>query len=80
MIDDYDNEDYDYFNEWDLEQAKKEYLKLHLIIKEVREYIEALKNFKIKYVMFEEKELYASENDFVKDILEILDKANKENL
>ena len=44
------------------------------IIKEVREYIKKLKNFKIKYVMFEEKELYASENDFVKDILEILDK------
>ena len=46
-------------------------------IDEVREYIEKLKNFKIKYVMFEEKELYASENDFVKDILEILDKGSE---
>lgn len=44
------------------------------IIKEVREYVKKLKNYKIKYMMFEEKELYASENDFVKELLEILDK------
>ena len=42
------------------------------------EYIEKLKNFKIKYVMLEEKELYATENDFVKDLLEILKGENKE--
>lgn len=36
------------------------------------EYINKLKNFKIKYVMLEEKELYASEKDFVKDLLDIL--------
>ena len=53
---------------------QKELQQKETIIKEVREYIEKLKNFKIKYVMFEEKELYASENDFVKELLEILDK------
>lgn len=36
------------------------------------EYIKSLKNFKIKYVMLEEKEMYATENDFVKDLLNIL--------
>ena len=36
------------------------------------EYIEKLKNFKIEYVMLEEKELYASEKDFVNDLLDIL--------
>lgn len=36
------------------------------------EYLEELKNFKIKYVMLEEKELYASEKDFVSDLLNIL--------
>ena len=37
MIEDYDNEDYDYFKEWDIEQYKKEIERLHSIIKEVRE-------------------------------------------
>lgn len=39
MIEDYDNEDYDYFKEWDIEQYKKEIERLHSIIKEVREFI-----------------------------------------
>lgn len=41
-------------------------------IEKAIEYIENLKNFKIKYVMLEERELYASEKDFVKDLLDIL--------
>lgn len=47
MIDDYDNEDYDYFKEWDIEQYKQEIERLNKelaferqIKKEVREYIE----------------------------------------
>ena len=36
------------------------------------EYIEKLKNFKIEYLMLEEKKLYASEKDFVNDLLDIL--------
>ena len=36
------------------------------------EYINKLENFKIKYVMLEEKELYASEKDFVKELSNIL--------
>lgn len=43
------------------------------------EYIKKLKNFKIKCVVLEEKELYASENDFVKELLEILG-ADDENI
>ena len=36
------------------------------------EYIEKLKNFKIEYLMLEEKKLDASEKDFVNDLLDIL--------
>lgn len=32
MIEDYDNEDYDYFKEWDIEQAKLEIERLNNII------------------------------------------------
>lgn len=47
-------------------------VKLRQIIDKAIEYINKLQNFKIKYVMLEEKELYASEKDFVKDLLDIL--------
>ena len=63
-----------YQNSKKVEELQTQLQQKESIIKEVRKYIKELKNFKIKYVMFEEKELYASENDFVKDILEILDK------
>ena len=57
-----------------LYEQEEENKRLNNIIQEVREYIKKLNNFKIKYVMFGEKELYASENDFIKELLEILDK------
>ena len=47
------------------------------IIKEVREYLKNLTNFQIGYGLNEndiKRTMYASENNFVKDILEILDK------
>lgn len=46
---------------------------LQIVLDKIKEYIKELKNFKIKYVMLEEKELFASEKDFVKDILELLE-------
>lgn len=65
MIDDYDNEDYDYFKEWDIEQYKQEIERLHSIIKEVREYIENMKTWDIE-----------QEYD-MKKLLEILDKVEE---
>ena len=76
MIDDYDNEDYDYFNEWDLEQAKKEYLKLHLIIKEVREYITDEQDKQSEFNDFHEVFMDNIEIS-VETILEILDKVKE---
>lgn len=72
MIEDYDNEDYDYFKEWDIEQYKKEIERLHSIIKEVREYI------KTKYIA--QGGLISYEvNDLLNELLEILDKVNRED-
>ena len=59
-----------------IEKENEEYIEiinnLQSKIDKAIEYINKLKNFKIKYVMLEEKELYASEKDFVKDLLDIL--------
>ena len=38
MIEDYDNEDYDYFKEWDIEQYKKEIERLNNIINTMLEF------------------------------------------
>lgn len=55
MIEDYDNVDYEYFKEWDLEQAKKEIERLNNIINELEKYhIKSMENLKntedFKYV------------------------------
>ncbi len=55
-----------------IEQLLKNENNLQSKIDKAIEYINKLKNFKIKHVMLEEKELYASEKDFVKDLLDIL--------
>ena len=39
MIDDYDNEDYDYFKEWDIEQYKQEIERLNNIINELERWL-----------------------------------------
>lgn len=73
MIDDYDNEDYDYFKEWDIEQYKQEIERLHNIIKEVREYLESIEtDYAIGCWNKEEDEFI----DVKKDILKILEKEN----
>lgn len=76
MIDDYDNEDYDYFKEWDIEQYKKEIERLHSIIKEVRELVENDIDFKcITFKKVDEdtwKLILASH--IKEDFLQILDK------
>ena len=71
-------------NEIELLKAKLETRKelcdnLQQRIDKAIEYIKKLQKFKIKYVlMFEEKELYATENDFVKELLAILGDKEKE--
>ena len=42
MIEDYDNEDYDYFKEWDIEEYKKEIERLNNIINELEKYAQDL--------------------------------------
>ena len=63
-----------------LEKQDKEIERLHSIIKEVREYIKNLTNFQIGYGLNEndiKRTMYASENNFVKDILDIVDKGER---
>ena len=48
MIEDYDNVDFDYTNEWDLEQAKKEITRLNNIIAKALEIIEPEISFSFK--------------------------------
>ena len=74
MIDDYDNEDYDYFKEWDIEQYKQEIERLNNIIKEVREYIE--KNTEEKKSWLNGIPDYTVFKGDAKELLEILDKEN----
>ena len=75
MIEDYDNEDYDYFKEWDIEQYKKEIERIHSIIKEVREYIE--RNTEEKKSWLNGIPDYTVFKGDTKDLLEILDKEEK---
>ena len=90
MIEDYDNEDYDYFKEWDIEQYKEEIERLNNIIKEVRE--SANRELKIaeenikqseKWLDVEEEKEHAKRDihtgkvikRYMEMFLEILDKA-----
>ena len=59
------------------ERLKNQLQQKENIIKEVREYIKNLTNFQIGYGLNEndiKRTMYASENNFVKDILDIVDK------
>lgn len=79
MIEDYDNEDYDYFKEWDIEQYKKEIERLHSIIKEVREYIEALKieDYDSNAYFIQDKyDKWLGIEEIPNKLLEILDKVD----
>ena len=60
MIEDYDDVDYDYFIEWDIEQYKKEIERLNSIINKAVEYIEYMQN------VSENKNIYVSVYDLVK--------------
>lgn len=72
MIEDYDNEDYDYFKEWDIEQYKKEIERLHSIIKEVREYIESIDKVEVRYFDYNKalKQMLISYEDLKKKVSE----------
>ena len=74
MIEDYDDVDYDYFIEWDIEQYKKEIERLKNIIKEVREYCNNDNNFEI----ITDFDTFENHNEIGIDILEILDKVGSE--
>jgi flagellar biosynthesis/type III secretory pathway chaperone len=92
MIEDYDNVDYDYFKEWDIEQYKKELERLNKELQDTKEHLgeylheQEEENKRLNNIIKEVRE-YIRSNEWGIDyehsncrthLLEILDKVDKE--